>query len=346
MKFSQIAEKLSANATNNSLSLNPDCDPEITGIAAIEEANTGLLSYIEGSKFAPEVGKTAASALILPKNAAIQAEATNRGLAWIAGAEPRLLFAQAIAIFYKPFHPQPGIHPSAIIHTTAEIGTDVYIGNQVVIQAGVKIGNGAAIYPKVVIYPEVQIGDRTILHANSTIHERTRIGKDCVIHSGAVIGAEGFGFVPSRQGWYKMQQSGITLVGDGVEIGCRSTVDRPAVGETRIGSYSKLDNQVHIGHNGHVGSGSALAGQVGMAGGSTVGNYVLLGGQVGVANQTRVEDGTIATARTGIHSRVAPKSVVSGAVGIPHKLWLKASVVYARLPEIYQTLKKLQKRVK
>ncbi len=340
MKFSEIVQKLSSNAASNSLIANPNCDPEILGVAAIESATTGSLSYIEGNKFAVEVGKTAASALILPKNAILQQQATARGIAWIAGGEPRLLFAGAIALFYQPFRPQAGIHPTAIIHPTAEIGQDVYIGNQVTIMAGAKIGNGVSIHPKVVIYPEVQVGDRTILYAGCTIHERTRIGADCVIHSGAVIGAEGFGFVPSHQGWYKMEQSGYTILEDGVEIGCNSTVDRPAVGETRVGRNSKLDNQVHIGHNGHIGSNCALAGQVGLAGYTTVGNQVLLGGKVGTANQSQVEDGVIATANAGIHNWIA-KSVISGHPAILHKLWLKASIVYARLPEMSQILKKL-----
>jgi len=131
----------------------------------------------------------------------------------------------------------------------------------------------------------VHIGDRTILHANCTIHERVQIGNDCVIHSGAVIGAEGFGFVPVPEGWFKMEQSGIVVLEDGVEIGCNSTVDRPAVGETRIGSQTKIDNLVHIAHNCQIGQACALAGQVGMAGGVKLGNRVILAGQVGIANQ-------------------------------------------------------------
>jgi UDP-3-O-[3-hydroxymyristoyl] glucosamine N-acyltransferase len=345
MKFSKIVEKLSDTAQSNSLSVNKDLDPEITGIAPVDEASISTLSYIEGVKFAAMLGKTAASALILPLDEALQAQATERGIAWIGASEPRLLFAKAIALFYKPFPPAPEIHPTAVIHPSAEVGKDVYIGPHVVIQAGVKIGDEVCIHPNVVIYPEVQIGDRTVLHANCTIHERTRIGADCVIHSGAVIGSEGFGFVPTPTGWFKMEQSGCTVLEDGVEVGCNTTIDRPAVGETRVARNTKIDNLVQIGHGCQIGQNCALAAQVGMAGGVKVGNRVILAGQVGIANQAKIGDGAIASAKAGIHNDVEPGAIVSGSPAVPHKLFLKASAIYNRLPEMYQTLKQLQRHL-
>jgi UDP-3-O-[3-hydroxymyristoyl] glucosamine N-acyltransferase len=345
MKFSEIVEKLSDTAHSNSLSVNKDLNPEITGIAAVDEASISTLSYIEGVKFAAMVGKTAASALILPLDEALQAQATEKGIAWIGASEPRLLFAKAIALFYKPFQPTPEIHPTAVIHPSAEVGKDVYIGPHVVIQAGVKIGDQVCIHPNVVIYPEVQLGDRTVLHANCTIHERTRIGADCVIHSGAVIGSEGFGFVPTPQGWFKMEQSGCTVLEDGVEVGCNTTIDRPAVGETRVARNTKIDNLVQIGHGCQIGQNCALAAQVGMAGGVKVGNRVILAGQVGIANQAKIGDGAIASAKAGIHNDVEPGAIVSGTPAVPHKLFLKASAIYNRLPEMYQTLKQLQRHL-
>ena len=345
MKFSKIVEKLSDTAQSNSLSVNKDLDPEITGIAPVDEASISTLSYIEGVKFAAMLGKTAASALILPLDEALQAQATERGIAWIGASEPRLLFAKAIALFYKPFPPAPEIHPTAVIHPSAEVGKDVYIGPHVVIQAGVKIGDEVCIHPNVVIYPEVQIGDGTVLHANCTIHERTRIGADCVIHSGAVIGSEGFGFVPTPTGWFKMEQSGCTVLEDGVEVGCNTTIDRPAVGETRVARNTKIDNLVQIGHGCQIGENCALAAQVGMAGGVKVGNRVILAGQVGIANQAKIGDGAIASAKAGIHNDVEPGAIVSGTPSVPHKLFLKASAIYNRLPEMYQTLKQLQRNL-
>jgi len=196
-----------------------------------------------------------------------------------------------------------------------------------------------------VIYPGVKIGDRTVLHANCSIHERAIIGVDCVIHCGAVIGSEGFGFVPTPTGWFKMEQSGYTILEDRVEVGCNTTIDRPAVGETRIGRDTKLDNLVHIGHGCQVGKNTAIAAQVGMAGGVKVGNNVLLAGQVGIANQAKIGDGAIATAKAGIHNDIPNGAIVTGVPAIPHKVFLKAAAIYSRLPELYQSIRQLKRHL-
>ncbi|MCU0536169.1 MAG: UDP-3-O-(3-hydroxymyristoyl)glucosamine N-acyltransferase [Hydrococcus sp. Prado102] len=331
MKFSEIIEKLALLSESHSLTFCSDRDPEINGVAAIDEAVCNQLSYIEGAKFAAMVTKTAASALILPLDSKLQTQASDRGI--------------AIKLFYHPYHPSPKIEPTAVVSNDAILGKDVYIGDRVVIKAGVKIGDRVCIHPNVVIYPDVTIGDRTILHANCTIHERTQIGSDCVIHSGAVIGAEGFGFVPIPQGWFKIEQSGRTVLEDGVEIGCNSNVDRPTVGETRIGRNTKLDNLVQIGHGCQIGQNCAFAAQVGLAGGVKVGDRVILAGQVGIANQAKIGNGAIATAKSGIHNDIKPGEIVSSYPAIPHKLYLRISAIYKRLPEMYQTLKRLQKKL-
>jgi UDP-3-O-[3-hydroxymyristoyl] glucosamine N-acyltransferase len=343
MKFSEIAQKLSPLVSAHSLTAYPDRNPQIKAITPIETALVDTISYIEGGKFAAFVAKTEATALILPLDANLQQQADERGIPWLASANPRLLFAHAIKLFYQPFQPQPYIHATAVVHPSAKIGHKVAIGAHAVVEANVTLGDGVCIHPNAVVYPGVYIGDRTILHANCTIHERVQIGNDCVIHSGAVIGAEGFGFVPVPEGWFKMEQSGIVVLEDGVEIGCNSAVDRPAVGETRIGSQTKIDNLVHIAHNCQIGQACALAGQVGMAGGVKLGNRVILAGQVGIANQAVIGDGAIATAQTGIHNDIGAGEVVSGSPAMPHKLFLKASAAYKRLPEIYQAVKQLKK---
>ncbi|GAB1544490.1 UDP-3-O-(3-hydroxymyristoyl)glucosamine N-acyltransferase [Scytonema sp. NUACC21] len=344
MKFSEIIQRLGDAAASNSLITNKTHNPEITGLAAVDEATTDTLSYIEGEKFASFVGKTNAGALILPKDEALQAQAQQRGIVWIATSEPRLLFAQAIALFYQPWRPASEIHPTAVIHPSAKVGHDVYIGAHVVIERGVEIGDSVCIHPNVVIYPDTKIGDRTILHANCTIHERTRIGSDCVIHSGAVIGAEGFGFVPSSKGWVKMEQSGCTVLEDSVTVGCNSAIDRPAVGETRVGRNTIIDNLVQVGHGCQIGPGCALAGQSGMAGGVKLGTGVILAGQSGIANQAKIGDRAIATAQAGVHNDVAPGEIVSGSPAVPYKQYLKVSAILNRLPEMYQALRQLQRK--
>ena len=346
MKFSDIIKRLGTSAEINSLITNQFLNPDIEGMAAVDRATANHLSYIESSKFASRLSITNASALILPQDQELQEKASEKGIAWISTRQPRLMFAQAIALFYQPFRPSPQIHPTAVIDTSAIVGKDVYIGSHVVIEQGVTIGDRVCIHPNVVIYPNVEIGDNTVLHANCTIHERSKIGSNCVIHSGAVIGSEGFGFVPTAEGWFKMEQSGYTVLEDGVEIGCNSAIDRPSVGETRVGRNTKVDNLVQIGHGCQIGQNSVICGQAGLAGGVTVGNQVMLGGQVGVANKAKIGDGAIAAAQTGITSSISAGAIVSGNPALPNKLSLKISAISKRLPEMYQIIKELKNKVK
>ncbi|MBF2079719.1 MAG: UDP-3-O-(3-hydroxymyristoyl)glucosamine N-acyltransferase [Synechococcales cyanobacterium T60_A2020_003] len=343
MKCSELVQRLSSDDVQVPIFLADD--PELTSVAAVDQASPGTISYIDGDAFADWVHKTEASALILPLREDLQTAASDRGIAWISTPQPRLLFAQVIRQFYTPFRPAPGIHPTAVIDPSAQIGQDVAIGAHAVVQANVTLGDGVCIHPNVVIYPGVTIGAGTILHANCVIQERSHLGANCVIQSGAVIGAEGFGFVPTAEGWFKMEQSGYVVLEDGVEIGCNSAVDRPAVGETRIRRNTKLDNLVHIGHGCQIGEACAMAAQVGLAGGVEVGNRVILAGQVGVSNQAKIGDGVIASSKSGIHGEIAPGEVVSGYPAVPNRLWLKASAIYNRLPEMYQSLRQIRRQL-
>ncbi|MGD1904641.1 MAG: UDP-3-O-(3-hydroxymyristoyl)glucosamine N-acyltransferase, partial [Leptolyngbyaceae cyanobacterium] len=344
MKFSEIAQRIGLTE-QSSLAEHPEVDPEISQVMGVQDAEADAITYIEGAKFIPYVATTQAGALILPPESELQAQAIARNIAWISVKDPRLAFAQTIPLFYQPFHPPAGIHPTAVIDESVVLGEGVAIAAHAVIEAGAKIGDGVRIHPNVVVYPEVTIGDRTVLHANCVIHERSQLGADCVIHSGAAIGSEGFGFTMGPEGWVKIEQSGITILEDCVEIGCNTTVDRPAVGITRIGRNTKFDNQVHIGHNCEVGENCIMAAQVGLAGQVQVNDQVILGGQVGVANQVEIGQGVRAGAKTGIHNRVAPGSTILGSPAIPYREFLKCSAVFHRLPEMQRSLKALQRQV-
>ncbi|NJO11854.1 MAG: UDP-3-O-(3-hydroxymyristoyl)glucosamine N-acyltransferase [Leptolyngbyaceae cyanobacterium SL_1_1] len=339
MKFSEIVQKFKAD--QHSLIQFGDRNPEITGVAAIDKAVAGQISYIEGGKFARYLKTTQAAALILPLDSKLQAEADSRGIAWLSVAAPRL-FSPAIALFYRPFAPAPGIHPSAVIDPSARLGAEVSVGANAVIHTDVKLGEGVCVHANVVIYPEAQIGDRSILYANCVIYERSQIGANCVIHSGTAIGSEGFGFVPTATGWEKMEQSGYTVIEDSVEIGSNSTVDRPAVGETRIGRNTKLDNMVHIGHGCQVGEAVVMAAQVALAGGVTIGDRVVLSGQVGIVNQVTIGDRAVVGAKSGVTGDVDPHTVVSGNPAIPHPIYLRAAAIYKRLPEMYKMFRQLK----
>ncbi len=344
MKFSNIIEKLSSEISQSSLATHPQLNPEIQGVAAVDEESSESISFIQEDKFAHHIATTPAVALILPENEDLQQQASDRGIAWVTTTETRLLFAKVLELFYQPYRPQGEIDPTAVVHPTAEIGQDVYIGPRVVINQNVKIGDRVCIHPNVSIYPEATIGADTILHSNCTIHERTQIGKDCTIHSGAVIGDEGFGFVPTPQGWYKMPQSGYVILADSVDIGANTTIDRPAVGVTRIDFNSKIDNLVQIGHGCRIGSNTVIAGQAGLSGRVQIGNGVILAGQVGIVDGVEIGDGAIASAKAGVHNNVKPGAIVTGIPAIPHAVFVKASAVFKRLPEMYKALKKLQRQ--
>ena len=229
------------------------------------------------------------------------------------------------------------VAPSARIAPEAEVGARVVIG------AGSVIHGGCVLHPGAVLYDDVELGEGSEVHANAVIHPRTRVGRQCVVQSNAVIGAEGFGFVPTDSGWVKMPQTGRVVLEDGVEVGCGSTVDRPTVGETRIGAGTKIDNLVHVGHGVVTGRGCALAAQVGIAGGARLGDGVILAGQVGVANRAVIGDRAIASSKSGIHGEVAAGEIVSGYPAIPNRLWLRCSAAFNKLPEMARTLRRLQK---
>ncbi|NMG57859.1 UDP-3-O-(3-hydroxymyristoyl)glucosamine N-acyltransferase [Geitlerinema sp. P-1104] len=343
MNFSELVAQLAEAGVIGSFSA--DAHLDIVNVAAIEEAETGSLSFIEGDSYANYLQSTRASAVILPDDELLQQQAQERGIAWISSASPKALFADAISLFYQPYRPAPGRHPTAIIHESATLGANVSVGAHVVIDANVDIGDDVCIAANVVLYPGVIIGDRSYLHANCTIHERTQIGVDCIIQSGVVLGAEGFGFVPSASGLKRMEQSGCVVIEAGVEIGCNSTVDRPAVGETRIGANTKIDNLVQIGHGCRIGKNCAICAQVGLAGGVTLGDGVTLAGQVGVANRAKIGAGATASAKTGIHRDVKAGALVSGFPAIDNALWRRSAALYKRLPEFYQSLRQIQQRL-
>ena len=336
MNFEELVAELSLEVTQTSLSHNPALNPQIIGVEAVNQAQAGQLSFIELAGLSDWAAKTQASALILPKDAALQQMAEARNIAWIATDQPRLLFAQALTLFYRPWQPEPSIHPAALIESSVRLGENVYIGANAVLQRGVVLGSGVCIHPGVVIYPDAQIGDRTVLHANCVIHERSVIGQDCVIHSGAVIGSEGFGFVPTATGWYKMQQSGHTVLEDEVEVGCNASIDRPAVGCTRVGRGTKIDNAVQVGHGCQIGQNCILVSQVGLAGAVELGDRVILAGQCGVSDKIKIGTGAIVTGKSGVFQDVATGETVSGTPAIPNKLWLRTSLLIRRLPELFR----------
>jgi len=332
MKLAEIAARIG-------LRLEPgDADVDISGVAGIEEAGPGQLTFVANPKYAGAARSTRAAAIIVSDNFPALATPTLRG------PNPYLAFARAIELFYQPPQYRPGVHPTATIDGSAKIGMNASIGAYCVVERDVEIGANAVLLPHVVIYPGAKIGDNFFAHAHAVVREYCRLGDNVVLQNGAVVGSDGFGFANDDGRWSKIVQSGPTIVADDVEIQANACVDRATVGETRIERGAKIDNLVHVGHGCVVGEDTLLCAQVGLAGSTVVGKNVILGGQVGVAGHCNIGDGAMATAQSGIPGDVEPGRHVSGSPAIDHRAWRRSSAAYAKLPEILKTLKvKLEK---
>ena len=333
MKLADIARHLEAT-------LHGDPAAEITGIAGIEVAGPGQLTFVANPRYAAQARTTKATAILVDPTFPEIETATLRL------ANPYLGFARAIELFYTPPAYAPGIHPTAIIAPTAKIGEDAHIGPYAVISDHVEIGPHATILAHAVVYPGVRAGSRLFLHAHAIVREHCLLGDNVVIQNGAIVGADGFGFA-RQQGpnqlpggpWYKIVQSGPAVLEDNVEIQANACIDRASIGETRIQSGAKIDNLVQVGHGSNVGPATLLCAQVGLAGSTTIGKNVILAGQVGVAGHLTVGDGVIATAQSGIPNDVPAGKKVSGYPAVDSMQWLRTTALINKLPDLIRDLK-------
>lgn len=337
MKLREVAERLKAQLDGNG-------EIEITGVNTLERAGPSELSFLSNRKYAPLLQRTQAGAVLITK----ESIPVNRPLLrpMLRCDDPYFSFAKALEIFYQPPQPQPGVHSTAVIHPSARVGSGASIGPYVVISEDVEIGARGVLHSHVVIYRGAKIGDDFCAHSHSVVREFCQIGHRVILQNGVVIGADGFGFARQSDGsHYKIVQSGITVIEDDVEVQALSAVDRATVGETRVRQGAKLDNMVQVGHASVVGENAILCAQVGLAGSTNVGKNVLLAGQVGVAGHLTLGDNVIATAQTGIPGDVPPNTMVSGYPAIENRLWLKCAVIFAKLPELYESLRTLRAKV-
>jgi UDP-3-O-[3-hydroxymyristoyl] glucosamine N-acyltransferase len=328
MKLSRIANLVGARLEGGS----PDA--EITGVAGIENAAVGQLTFVANPKYNAAAKVTRASAVIVddafPSIAAATLRTKNPYLAW----------AKAVELFFQPARYAPGIHPSAAIHSSATIGKDAHIGPFVSVDADAVIGDNAVLLAHVAIYQGAKVGRNFFAHTHAVVREFCEVGDNVVVQNGVVVGSDGFGFAKDEAGrWHKIAQGGKVVIEGDVELQANTCIDRASVGETRIARGAKLDNLVHVGHSCTVGHDTLLCAQVGLAGTTDIGNNVILAGQVGVSGHVKIGDGAIAIAQSGIPHDVAPGVMVSGAPAIDHKLWLKCCAAYAKLPEIAKLLR-------
>jgi UDP-3-O-[3-hydroxymyristoyl] glucosamine N-acyltransferase len=333
VKLSDIAARLDCR-------LDGDGEIEIARVAGIEQAQAGDLTFFVNPKYGAHLRATRASAVILRDDA----DAAPRAM--LRTANPYLAFARAVELLCPQPSAAPGIHRLADVAPTATIAPDASIGPFVSIGDGARIGARTVVYPHVTIGPGAVVGDDCVIHARVSLRERVAVGNRVVIQDGAVIGSDGFGFARQADGThYKIPQIGAVVIEDAVEIGANTTIDRPAVGETRIGAGSKIDNLVQIAHGVKVGRDVLLAAQVGIAGSTTIEDRVTLAGQVGVAGHLTVGSGVVATAQTGIPNSIAAGSFVSGYPAIDNREWRKAAALFRRLPEMKKRVADLLRRL-
>jgi len=329
MKLSVIATTLGARLENGSP------DTEITGVAGIESATAGELTFISNPKYASLARATRASAVIVAE------DFPSIRTAMLRSKNPYLDFARTLELFHHPPNYAPAIHPTAVVDPSATIGAGAHIGPYVVVQEDVVIGENAVLLAHVVVYRGVTIGNNFFAHSHSVIREFCRIRNHVVLQNGVVVGGDGFGFAKDNSGhWHKIPQVQPVVIGDDVEIQSNSCIDRASVGETRIGRGTKIDNLVQVGHGSRIGEDSLLASQVGIAGSTEIGNKVILTGQVGVVGHCKVGDGAIVTPQSGVAGDIEAGAIVSGAPAVDHRLWLKYSAALNRLPEMLKLLRK------
>ena len=313
----------------------------IEGVAKVEEAKKGEITLAVSEKFLCEAKKSQASAVIVSSGVRDFSKPTLRA------RNPRLAFAQILEVFYPQVRKFSGIHPTAIIGKDAKIGKKVTLGAYVVIGDAAKIEKGAYISSGVYIGNRVVIGQNSLLFPRVTVLDDTVIGGEVIIHSGTVIGSHGFGFVRKEDGsYYKIPQAGRVVIEDRVEIGANVTIDRATIGETSIGSGSKIDNLVHIAHNVALGKNVAIVALVGISGSSTLGDGVVMAGQAGVTEHVTIGNDSIVAAKSVVTKNIAPGSIVSGFPARPHHRQKRIKALIDRLPQLVQRLKKLEERVK
>lgn len=339
MKLSEVAQKLNCR-------LEGPPDVEITGIAGIDQAEAGQLTFLANRRYFPLLKTTRASAVLVEEGISLARDTSLRPLAALRSANPYLAFAHAIELFYQPPHYAPGIHPTAVLAKSARIGENAHIGPYCFIDEDAQIGRNAVLHSSVTIYRGAQIGDDFLAHAHAVVRESCRIGNRVILQNGVIIGGDGFGFAKKKDGtWYKMLQTGPAILEDDVEVQANSCVDRATIGETRVAQGAKLDDLVLVGHASRVGANTMLCGQVGLAGSTKVGANCIFAGQSASSGHLSVGDGSVVYGQAGLPGDLPPRSVVGGSPAVDSRLWMKFTAALNRLPDLQRRVRDLESEI-
>jgi len=297
------------------------------------------ITFAEGEKYYALVRGSAVGAVLLPENA------PDLGVPALYVSAPRRVFGYLLALSEQKLALEKGVHPSASIHPTAKVDPTASIGAGVSIGPDSVIGAHVQLHPNVVVGDRCEVGDGTIIKPNATLVKNVRMGKNCVIHSGAVIGAAGFGFAFDGTKHRPIPQVGGVLMGDLVEVGANSCIDRATAGDTKIGTGVKLDNLVQIGHNVTIGDHTVMASMCGIGGSAKIGSFCVLGGFVGVKDHVTLGDGIILAGRTNVMSNISEPGEYFGTLQLPAKQALRNLAYEKRLPEIFARVKELEAEI-
>jgi UDP-3-O-[3-hydroxymyristoyl] glucosamine N-acyltransferase len=333
-KAGDIAGRIGATVTG---------DPErtVTGVAAVQDAAPGDLTFCAKPRYHPQVAATRAAAVIVGEDYAGTSPAVL-----LRVADPYRAFLSLLPLFVSEVPERPrGVHPTALVESGARLGQDVSVGALCVVEADAEIGDGVTLAPGVFVGEGARIGPGCYLYPNVTVRERVVLGNHVIVHSGTVLGSDGFGYVSDASGHHKVPQVGTVVVEDDVEIGANVAVDRGTLGETRIGRGAKIDNLVHIAHNVTVGENTLVVAQVGISGSTQVGKDVTLAGQAGLVGHIRIGDGAMVGAQAGVTKDVPAHSRVSGYPAMEHDRARRLNALVRRLPELIAEVKRLEARL-
>lgn len=319
-----------------------DAERTVSRLASLESAGSDCITFLTGRRHARAARDSRAGAIILAPDLDGDAPA---GAARLLVADPYLAYAQLSRWFESLLAPAgdpPAIHPSASVDARAQLGSGVAIGAGARVDAGASIGDGCRIDAGATVGEGASIGAGSRLHPNVVVYAGVRIGARAIVHAGAVIGADGFGFAPSRAGFVKIAQLGSVVIGDDVEIGANSTIDRGALDDTVIGDGCKIDNLVQVGHNVRIGAGTVIAGCAGIAGSAVIGRGCMIGGGVGVSGHIEICDGAIIGGFSLVERSVAEPGFYTGAWPLqPHAQWERTAATLKQLPQLRQRLRAL-----
>ncbi len=338
MEFSakQIAEYLGGVIEGNE-------NASVKTFAKIEEGVPGAISFLANAQYAHYLYDTDSSIVLINKDFKLE-KAVKATLIRVDNAYEAI--ARLLTLYQSTVQKRTGVHPMACVAATAEIGENTYIGPFAYIGEHAVIGKGCQIYAGAVVEERASLGEDCILYPNVSVYHDCKIGNRVILHSGCVIGADGFGFAPAAEGYEKIPQIGIVTIEDDVEIGANTCVDRSTMGSTYIRKGVKLDNLVQVAHNCEVGSNTVMSAQVGVAGSTKIGEWCMFGGQVGIAGHAVIGDRVLSGAQAGIAGSIRKGHVtVQGSPAIDAKNFMRSSVVFKYLPELQSELNRLKKEV-